>query len=333
MKRRLSPLLAAGAVFALAALGGGATWAAFSSQSENAGSTISAAATFATLPVATGSYAGNGADDRPIPVPFTPDVVIVKANTNQVGVLRSSTMAGDASKPLTGATALFTNRIQSLTATGFVVGNNAQVNTSGTTYQWMAFKSSPELKVGSYTGNGSSNRSIGGIGFSPGQTILLSAAADNAHQRMAGMSRGFDFDGNTGITNGVLGQHADGFNVGNSAQANTSGRVYHYVAFAQRAGSVKVGSYQGNGTTGATVTGVGFQPDYVIVRANDTGTGRNGHHRGAALGGTASQFFSATANSTTGIRALQSDGFQLGNDASVNGSGVTYFYIAIKNSG
>ena len=87
---------------------------------------------------------------------------------------------------------------------------------------------------------------------------------------MAGMPRSFNFDASTGITNGILGTLADGFQVGNSAQVNTAGQTYHYVSFAERAGSMASASYAGNGTNNATVTGLGFQPGYVVVRAADT---------------------------------------------------------------
>lgn len=84
---------------------------------------------------------------------------------------------------------------------------------------------------------------------------------------------------------------------------------------------------------GATVTGVGFSPQYVIVRANDTATARQSHQRPLSLAGTASQLFGATANSSNGIRALLPDGFQLGTDASVNTAGVTYHRAAFRHTG
>jgi len=91
---------------------------------------------------ASGSYTGNGADNRAITggVGFQPDVVIIKSNTAQLAVMRTSTMVGDASKELCAATAFQTNRIQSLDPGGFTVGTNAQVNSSGVTYYWVAFR-------------------------------------------------------------------------------------------------------------------------------------------------------------------------------------------------
>ena len=71
---------------------------------------------------------------------FQPDLVIIKSNTAQLAVMRTATMVGDASKELSAATAFQTNRIQSLDPGGFTVGTNAQVNSSGVTYYWVAFR-------------------------------------------------------------------------------------------------------------------------------------------------------------------------------------------------
>lgn len=315
-----------------AALGGG-TYAAFSSQEVNPGNTISTAASFANLAVASGSYTGDGADNRQMSLPFDANVVIVKSDGAQAAVLRTSTMAGDAAKPLTGNTALTANLIQSLPAAGFTVGTDTRVNAAGTTYRWTAFKSAAaNLKVGTYLGDGAASKPITGVGFSPEYTIVLAPGAAASHQKMAGMPRSFNFDASTGITNGILGTLADGFQVGNSAQVNTAGQTYHYVSFAERAGSMASASYAGNGTNNATVTGLGFQPGYVVVRAADTATARQGHHRPYSLAGTSSQFFGGTANSTNGLKALMADGFQMGTDASVNANNVAYYYAAFKNT-
>ncbi len=332
-RRKLSVLGAA--LLVLAATGGAATFAAFTATTGNSGNSFSAAATFnPSLRVASGSYTGNATDNRAITDPgFQPDLVIVKADTNQFGVARSSTMTGDSSKPLDGATALSTLRIKSLTATGFTLGTNAQVNSSGVTYRWTAFKaSSGTLNVGSYTGNGAASRAITGAGFSPEYVALLGAGTSRAVERFAGMTTTFRFGSGTAVANAVNSLDAGGFTVGNAADANTNGTVYHYIAFNEVAGAIKRASYTGNNTDNTNISGVGLQPEYVMIRANDTATAREGRHRPAALTGTSSQFFSNTANDVVGIKALQSDGFQLGTNVNVNANGVTYHYIAFKNT-
>ena len=89
--------------------------------------------------IETGSYTGNGVDDRDITVGFDSDLVFVKGDTAQYAVLRTDTMAGDLSGPF-HSVALAANQIQELKATAFEVGTDAQVNSNGLTYYWAAWK-------------------------------------------------------------------------------------------------------------------------------------------------------------------------------------------------
>ena len=57
---------------------------------------------------------------------------------------------------------------------------------------------------------------------------------------------------------------ATGFTIGQNAQVNTGATAYHWVAFQAGCGTLKVGSYTGNGGTQA-ITGAGFQPEFVMV--------------------------------------------------------------------
>ena len=94
----------------------------------------------AQMRVLSGSYTGDGADNRPIFVGFQPDVVIVDRDdptppgTNNEAVIRTSTMTGDNSKNMDHATgmALAANLVQSLDAQGFTIGTDINVNESGT---------------------------------------------------------------------------------------------------------------------------------------------------------------------------------------------------------
>ena len=145
------------------------------------------------------------------------------------------------------------------------------------------------------------------------------------------MTSSFRFDSATNTANAINSLDSDGFTVGNAAEANTNGTVYHYVATNEVVGSVKKGSYTGSNTDNRNLTGVGFEPDFLMIRANDTATARQGHHRAGSLTGGNSQFWVNTANSANAIQLLQADGFQVGTDASVNANGPTYHYLAFDN--
>jgi hypothetical protein len=306
--------------------------ATFTASKSNPSNTITAATSFPGIRVASGSYTGNGVDGRAITgVGFQPDLVIVKSDDNAgVAEIRTSTMTGDLTKPMTGNAALTANLIQSLTADGFTLGNGAAVNKNGSAFHWVAMRSyTGHMALGSYTGNGTS-KSITGLGFSPEHAIVLPAANTAAVQRMNGMTRTFTFGADTGSTTGITSLDSTGFSVGNSTSVNTNAATYHYIAWNQDVDEMQTSSYTGTGAS-HSITGVGFQPAFVMVHANDTTTGRAGAMRSSSLAGSASQLFTATANESLGITALQSDGFQVGTSATVDNNGTTYHYVAFKD--
>jgi predicted ribosomally synthesized peptide with SipW-like signal peptide len=313
-------------------IGAGITFAAFSSQTSNSGNTFSAAGSFGTgLRMASGTYTGDGTANRQITgLGFKPDVVIVKGNSANEASMRTSTMPAGQSKRLAGAAALDTLHVQSLDADGFTVGSSARVNANNAAFYWVAFKAAPgALKVGTYTGNGTS-QSITGIGFSPEYLIVADQGTERAIEHFGGATNSYRFDADAGLSTRVTSVNADGFSVGSATEANRNTRTFHYVAFNEAAGAVKLGTYAGNGTAGNTVSGVGFAPEYVIVRGAANVTGQ---HRSASVPGAQSLYFQATANLTTGITALQNDGFQLGTNSSVNTNATTYQYVAFGNTG
>ena len=196
----------------------------------------------------------------------------------------------------------------------------------------MAFRAQGSLlKVGSYSGNGTS-QSITGLGFSPEHAAVFSAAANNAVQRYAGASTSYQFDADTGNAQRITSLDANGFTVGNQNTVNTNTTTYHWIAFNDSAGIVDVNGYTGNNTDNRNITGVGFQPEYVVVRADDTGTARLGAHRPATLPGDSTLRHSAAANTTNAVQLLQSDGFQLGTDTSVNANTIAYRYLAVRDT-
>jgi hypothetical protein len=318
---------------ALLALVVPAAIAAFVATTANSGNSFQSASIFpGAIKMASGSYVGNGTDNRAVAVGFQPDLVIVKDTTTDVGAARTSSMAGDVSKPMGTLTAFQADNIQSLTATGFVVGTNARVNSAGRTYHWVAFKANSQaMKVGTYNGNGTT-QSITGVGFSPKMVILLGNSAQRAVSRFSGMSRTYGFDASTGVTTGVTAFNADGFSVGAAVEANSNGVAYHYIAFNDVANSIDVASYAGTGADNRNIATVGFQPEYVLVRANDTATGRAANQRPSSLAGDSTLLFTATAAGANRIQALQPTGFQLGTSTDVNANGVTYYYLAVRSS-
>ena len=55
--------------------------------------------------IASGTYVGDGADNRNVVVGFAPDAVLVKANLNESAIIRTASMASDSAKNMTQAVA------------------------------------------------------------------------------------------------------------------------------------------------------------------------------------------------------------------------------------
>jgi len=277
------------------------------------------------------SYVGDGGSSHPITgVGFQPDVVIIKAATNRAGVIRTSTMSGDAAKVLGSTGTLQSNYIESLDADGFTVGSTQQVNTSGTTYYYAAMKAGSDLEVGSYPGNGVDNRSITGVGFQPVWVITLGDGDDSAFRPdiLAG-DNSYLMTGTGKLTNRIQALEADGFQVGSNADVNELNTTFHYIAWAASP-QVSTGRYTGNGTDNRSITGIGFQPLMAWVKRDDA---QAAVWRPLSAAGDRTLYWSATASTTNRIQALEADGFEVGTNAQVNTNLSIYYYLALRDGG
>lgn len=332
-RSRLAPATVAAAL--AAAVCASVAWAVFTDVKTNPQSFEAASTWPRVLHMASGSYVGNATRGRVIRgTTFRPDVVIVRADTSQVEAVRTSTMTGEQTKPLVGALALEPNSITALNADGFTVGSSSRVNGSGITYHWTAMRVGPggTLKVGSYTGNGLSTRIISGLGFSPEYVAVTSSGADRAVQRYANMTLSYRFDADNGGSHIPL-LSSDGFTVGDTPEVNRYNTTYHWFAFNDSPGSVKVGSYYGDAADNRNITGVGFKPSYVSIRAD--AISKPGVHRFTYQDGDSSFPFGA-AHASNLIQERIDDGFQIGSDPLVNEKGllgsVKYGYLALRNT-
>ncbi len=93
--------------------------------------------------------------------------------------------------------------------------------------------------------------------------------------------------------------------------------------------NIKTGNFTGTGSDGATVTGIGFTPDIVIVKRTNGGELAYFRQSGMAAGKSMSLRGDGGVEDNK-IKSLDSDGFTLGTDSAVNASSVVYVYIAMK---
>ena len=298
-----------------------------------------------------GSYAGNTTDNTVISgVGFAPDFVIVKNGTNTTAASTAPVMNqiesyGNSSSYIGVATANIVNYIKGLEPDGFKLGTAVQINTASNTYYYLAFNGASttssgtfRMAQGTYTGNGSV-QTIENIGFAPDLVIIKNDAAQIMVFRtklMALDSTAYATGATANYYGGILSLNEDSFDVGASPNTNTNGNTYQWQAFGNAydpldnsgASDFAIGAIYGNGLAPRNVTNIPFAPDLVVVKSI-TNAGA-AVLRTSAHTGDLTSYFQATIDTAGIIPMLNSDGFQLGTNASVNTSAITYFWFAFK---
>lgn len=317
------------------------TWVAFS------GSDCSATGTFCV-----GTYAGNGGTQNITSVGFQPDFVMTKAatgTTNRSAIWRSSSMAGTVSNYFIATAQLASAGITGLLVNGFSVGNNVATNTTSTTYYYAAFKNVTDvMHVGSYVGNGPvDSYNITGFGSSGAVPDFVfvkgtAAVAGVMHSPHTYGNYSSLFIDSANATGHIKARQANGFQVGTSTSVNgLNTTTFHWVGFKGVASpspsgtfSMDTGTYSGNGVS-QSISGLGFAPDLVIVKDIST---NYAVFRTRIMPGTGTTelntafLANAAVNGAQGITVMGSDGFSVGNAATVNAGGGTYYWQAFGNA-
>ncbi len=292
----------------------------------------------ANFQMQTGSYIGTGVSGLQITgLGFTPDTVLIKSSTSAgVAVFKTAAMAANVTA-FTSAAADNTATNVQLNSDGFTLGTFANVNAANVLYFWTAFTGSDcsaagNYCVGSYTGNGSSPRTIT-TGFQPGYVQIKRSTAVEGHFRVASEPANETlFFGTTArdtAGNYIRSFSAAGFDVGTTDNAN--GGTYYYLAFKTTAGVMSQGTYSGNATDNRNITGVGFTPNWALIKnaTSATTASRNPQMNFTDSHGDSSSYIgTATANQVNAIQALQADGFQVGTAAQANELSATFYWAA-----
>lgn len=181
---------------------------------------------------------------------------------------------------------------------------------------------------GSYAGDGADDRAITGLAFQP-QFVLVKGGANIAVVRTSTYAgdRSHTLTGLTYAANRIQAMTGTGFTVGTDAQVNAVGTTYYWLALAEEPGvaDCKVVTYTGNGGASQAITGVGFQPNLVLIlpaSANFAVAWKT-----SPMAATSAQFLDA-ALVTTLITAIGSDGFTVTGD--MNSNGVGYHALCVK---
>lgn len=186
-----------------------------------------------------------------------------------------------------------------------------------------------QIRSGFYTGDGTDDRQITGVGFQPDLVFVKRIDMEEMYARSSTMPVGDSKQlvGNGGEQNRIKSFVSDGFVLGTDPDVNENGKIYHWVAFRAVSGEMEVGTYSGNGQSSHKVAGLGFQPDYVIVMSE---AGEKAVHRTSAQSGDMSVEFESNAEFPDRITSLSSpvNGFTVGTNDQVNKLRQTYHYAA-----
>lgn len=267
-----------------------------------------------------------------------------------------------------GSYSLTSNNIdaQATNIAGAVTFNNngysiasgyAENNASGYDYvDWVWRKAPNFFDVQTYTGNGSSGRTIShDLGSTPGLIIIKRTNSSRnwiLHHRSTGFNQYAVF--NTGAaftasTNHITAASGTTVTVGSNSDVNANGSTYVMYVFAHNNNDggfgvnedqdiIKCGAYYGNSSTDGTEVSLGFEPQWVMLKNIDVGSRHWAifdNMRGVATGGTGDNYLEAgTANAEANpVEHIEfnADGFKLKTTANArNASGYQYAYMAIR---
>ena len=249
------------------------------------------------------------------------------------------------------ATALVT----AYNTTGFSIGTDSSGNASGDTFVSWTFQEKPKFfDIVTYTGTGSPRTVSHNLGSVPGCIITKKV---NSTSNWAVYHRVLTASGGMYL-NLTVGYGADGnlynntaptssvFTVGGDSSTNASGDTYIAYLFAHDAGGfgaagtdnvISCGSYTGDGGAGTTAITLGYEPQWILVKAT-SGSDNWGifdNMRGLRVDNTASNDARLIPNASNAeglIGAFEptATGLRTSTFTNYNQSGVTYIYVAIR---
>jgi hypothetical protein len=257
--------------------------------------------------------------------------------------------------------------VNSFNSNGFDIGADTfgAVNVNGYTYASWTFREQPKFfDIVTYTGNDVTSRQIShSLGSVPG-CIIVKCTSNSASWVVYHRSLSTDsgtVDSNNLILNSTGSESGGGcfgddqyqtssyftlgrLGSGSNDNFNRSGRTYVAYLFAHNAGGfgltgtdnvISCGSYTGTGAAGNFVS-LGYEPQWLLIkRTNTTGNWLVlDTMRGIATGGVDAGLFPNLSNaedSANDYLSVNATGFELtGASTTVNASGSTYIYIAIR---
>ena len=312
----------------------------------------------------TSLYRGNGTNQtitNGIDLAGEGGLVWIKPRSDAGNHYLYDTVRGATKSLITNSTVQQSTQSTSLTAfnaNGFSLGASTVVNNNGTTYASWNFRKAPRFfDVVTFTSVSSTNLRVShNLGIAPGLIILKNVNRNDTsgwyvyHRSLGRSSYGTlntvsAFSASTNMW-GTSDPTPTDFGI-NSSSFLYTGDTYVAYLFAHDPlgpsgdgsdGLIACGSYTGNGSSTGPVITLGWEPQWLLVKGNISGT--DGWHifdatRGLTLGGVDAKLLAETSASEV-VNAndiyTTATGFRLETaNPWVNNSGTNYIYTAIKD--
>tara|TARA_R100000005_G_C4963983_1_gene179554 strand:+ start:228 stop:1196 length:969 start_codon:yes stop_codon:yes gene_type:complete len=172
-----------------------------------------------------------------------------------------------------------TTKITSFNSNGFSLGSNSGVNGGDNYVAWTFRKASEFFDIVTWSGNGTSGRTIShNLGAVPGM-IFVKCTSDNRTWRIyhtyLGNTRARPMTTSAAETNSAFWNNttptSSVFTLGNDNDVNATGKDYIAYLFAEDTSDIiKCGGYVGNGGFTNTIT-TGFQTQFLFVNRSELG--------------------------------------------------------------
>lgn len=267
--------------------------------------------------IQTGSYTGNDATQS-VAIGWQPALVLTFIDkgggpANRAIGIKTPEMAGDDAMMCSSAAVFLTTNGLTLTSTGFDVGSDTRINSSGDTVYWMAIREGSWLDTGSYTGDDPTDVDVA-LGRQPGFLFVSQVTATIAQLfKMTGQASDVCAEFVTAVADvNALALQSTGFQATN--EANDVGETFDYVALYTLPGSTRhlqSGSYTGDGSAPLAIA-LGRQPKAVFIH-DESGTGEIGFKTETMSSADFAALSTAYAMNTTGNGiTITSTGFTVG---------------------
>jgi hypothetical protein len=289
------------------------------------------------LYVKTGQYTGNGSGTITTDLPFAPKVVFIWGPTQGsiptfVSRIKIDTMGANNSNQWGGTTNFTDGNLtfsgNSFVSSGISGGSGNGLNISDKEYYYLVLGGTGCV-TGSYTGDGTDNRAITGLGIDPdfvvvkgnlqtwGKTTATGKTTDSSFVFSAISVNSSDF---------IQQLLTDGFEVGSNNAVNQNTVEFYYFAI-EKGNAFDEGTYTGDGVDDRQITGLAFTPSFVLVKRDTAVVPRI---RSVETTDTSSSTTVNTASNN--IQNIVTNGFELGTSGQVNENTGVYYWIAFKNN-